>query len=158
MVRIRAAESESESESELELESVGVDCSARSRSRSRSRQNLIDSDSGVGINAAGSAMYRTYLIDDTALDIIFCREEKNIFCFGRTFSAKEGRDGGFPRTCFFEFHMIFVNAYLQRKALERTRDRFRQDKKHLHYELQYQDIDFNRSVRGRSRSWSRSRS
>ena len=53
-------------------------------------------------------------------------ENRSFCCFGRTFSAKEAEEGGFPRTCFLILHTIF-NAYLQLKALERTRDRFWQD-------------------------------
>ena len=99
MVTGRAAESESESESELEL--VGIDSSARSRSRSRSHQNLTDSDSGVGVSAAWlNIVHCTCLIDDTALDIRFCRK-KPFCCFGRMFSAKEVEGSGFLRIFFF---------------------------------------------------------
>ena len=53
-------------------------------------------------------------------------EKRSFCCFGRTFSAKEAEAGEFTVTCFLILHVF--NAYLQRKALEHTRDRFSQDK------------------------------
>ena len=88
-------------------------------------------------------------------------EKRSFCCFGRTFSAKEAEEVGFPRTCFLILHAIF-NAYLAfaTQSLGMHEGSFLARLKHLHYELQYHDMDFNRTARSpsRSRFLSRSRS
>ena len=103
-----ALDEETELESESELESVGVDSSARGRSRSRSQQNLTDSDSGVGVNAAGNAMHRTCLIDDSALDIRFCREKKKHFLFRTNVFSERSRKRWIPQNLLFNSACYFL--------------------------------------------------
>ena len=103
-----------DTESESELESVGVYSSARSRSH----QNLTDSH---GLTSCTAPVWLTIL--RSTLDFV----EKNVILLLWTNVFSERSRRRFPRTCFLIPQAIF-NAYLQRKALKRTRDRFRQDK------------------------------
>ena len=80
---------DAESESDSELESVRVDSS--SWSRSRSHQNLTDSDCGVGVATWLNVMHCTCLIDDTVLDIRFCRKKVILLFWTNVLSERNTR-------------------------------------------------------------------
>ena len=55
-------------------------------------------------------------------------EKKKHFLFWTNVFSERSRRRWIPQNLLFNSACYFFNAYLQRKALERTRDRFRQDK------------------------------